>query len=59
MRAVPSTLVLMVVVGLTFAVASALPGGDVPKGIVLFVVTTAVSWLIATGKLFGAHRERD
>jgi len=59
MRAVPSTLVLVIVVGLTFAVATALPGGDAQRGVLLFVVSTAVSWLIATGKLFGAHRERD
>ena len=59
MRAFPSILVLVVVVGLTFAVSKALPDGDPLKGVLLFVVTTAVSWLIAKGKLFGGRREQD
>lgn len=58
MRAFPSILVL-VVVGLTFAVSKALPDDDPLKGVLLFVVTTAVSWLIAKGKLFGGRRKQD
>lgn len=59
MRTVPSVLVLVVIIGLTFMAISGPPGGDVPKGSLLFVMTTAVSWLIAKGKLFGGRRDRD
>lgn len=58
MRPAPSALVLVALVGITFAALNGLPG-DAAKGVVLFVVAATVSWLIATGKLFAGPTDRD
>ena len=59
MRTVPSIVVLVSIVALTFGAQAALGTHEIARWVVLFLVAASVSALISTGRLFSRAEQRE